>query len=79
MHVSGLRQRLTSIILLTIASAALWPILGAVPALAFYSATLLLLSIHHLRHLVALDEWLQTSAPTPSTLPNTTGAWVRYF
>ncbi|MBA0014240.1 MAG: phosphate regulon sensor histidine kinase PhoR [Nitrosospira sp.] len=75
----GLRQRLISIILLTIASAVLWPILGAVPALAFYSAALLLLYIHHLRHLVTLDEWLKTSAPATSTLPNATGAWGDVF
>ncbi|MBA0916778.1 MAG: phosphate regulon sensor histidine kinase PhoR [Nitrosomonadaceae bacterium] len=74
-----LRQRLTSIIWLTIASTVLWPILGAVPALAFYSAALLLLYIHHLRHLVTLDEWLKTSAPETSTLPNTTGAWGDAF
>lgn len=43
---SGFRQRLTSIILLTIASAGLWLILGAVPALVFYSITLLLLVVH---------------------------------
>ena len=79
MHVSGLRQRFTSVILLTISSASLWLILGAIPALIFYSFSLLLLSLHHLRYLAALDEWLQTSAPATSTLPNTTGAWGDVF
>ncbi len=76
---SGFRQRLTSIILLTIASAGLWLILGAVPALVFYSVALLLLVIHHLRHLTALDEWLQTLVPTAATLPDATGAWGDVF
>jgi len=77
--VSGFRQRLTSIILLTIASIGLWLILGAVPALMFCSIALLLLLVQHLRYLVALDEWLQTPSPTSATLPDATGAWGDVF
>lgn len=76
---SGFRQRLTSIILLTVAIAGLWLILGAVTALVFYSVALLLLIVHHLRHLTALDEWLQTPTPTAATLPDATGAWGDVF
>ncbi len=76
---SGFRQRLTSIILLTIATAGLWLILGAVPALMFYSIALLLLLVQHLRYLAALDQWLQTPTPTAATLPDATGAWGDVF
>jgi two-component system phosphate regulon sensor histidine kinase PhoR len=77
--VPGFRQRLTSVILLTIASAGLWLILGAVPALMIYSIALLLLLVQHLRHLAALDQWLQTPTPTAATLPDATGAWGDVF
>ncbi len=76
---SDFRQRLTSVILLTIATVGLWLALGAVTALAFYSFALLLLVIHHLRYLTALDKWLQTPAPTVTTLPDATGAWGDVF
>lgn len=76
---SGFRQRLTSVILLTIATAGLWLALGAVTALVFYSVALLLLVVHHLRYLAALDEWLQTPAPTATMLPDATGAWGDVF
>ena len=76
---SDFRQRLTSIILLTIATVGLWLVLGVVAALAFYSFALLLLVIHHLRYLTALDKWLQTPAPTVATLPDATGAWGDVF
>lgn len=76
---SGFRQRLTSVIFLTIATAGLWLMLGAVTALVFYSTALLLLLVHHLRYLAALDEWLQTPAPTATTLPDATGAWGDVF
>jgi len=72
-------QRFITVILLTAATAALWLALGAVKALAFYSVTLLLLLIHHLRHLSALDNWLQTPAPTSVTLPEGSGAWEDVF
>ena len=75
----GFRQRLTSVILLTIATAGLWLVLGAVPALVFYSIALLLLVVHHLRYLAALDEWLQIPTPTAATLPDATGAWGDVF
>ncbi len=76
---SDFRQRLTSVILLTIATVGLWLVLGVVAALAFYSFALLLLVIHHLRYLTALDKWLQTPAPTVATLPDATGAWGDVF
>lgn len=76
---SAFWQRFITVILLTAATAALWLALGAVKALAFYSVTLLLLLIHHLRHLSALDNWLQTPAPTSVTLPEGSGAWEDVF
>lgn len=76
---SDFSQRLTSVILLTIATVGLWLVLGVVAALAFYSFALLLLVIHHLRYLTALDKWLQTPAPTVATLPDATGAWGDVF
>ena len=76
---SGFRQRLTSVILLTIATAGLWLALGAVTALVFYSVALLLLVVYHLRYLAALDKWLQTPAPTATALPDATGAWGDVF
>lgn len=76
---SAFWQRFITVILLTAVTAALWLALGAVKALAFYSVTLLLLLIHHLRHLSALDNWLQTPAPTSVTLPEGSGAWEDVF
>ncbi len=76
---SGLWQRFTNVILLTITAAVLWLILSAVTALVFYSVALLLLTIHHLRHLAALDGWLQTPVPTSMTLPDASGVWGDVF
>lgn len=72
-------QRSITIILLTVAAAVAWAALGAVKALVFYSGALLLLVIHHLRHLAALDRWLQTPVPTSVTLPDGSGAWEDVF
>lgn len=76
---SGFRQRLTGVILLTVATIGLWLALGIIPALAFYSAALLLLVIYHLRYLTTLDQWLQTPTPADATLPDATGAWGDVF
>lgn len=76
---SAFWQRFLTVILLTAVTAALWLAAGAVKALVFYSVTLLLLLIHHLRHLSALDNWLQTPEPASVTLPEGSGAWEDVF
>mgnify|MGYP003673295378 CR=1 FL=1 len=76
---SGFWQRFITIIILTFITAVLWAVLGDVKALIFYSIALLLLVIHHVRHLAALDQWLQRSELTSSTLPNGFGAWDDVF
>lgn len=54
-------------------------IFGAVKALIFFSIALLWMVFHHIRHLVALERWLQLSDHSPASIPAGSGAWDDVF
>ena len=54
-------------------------IIGAVKALIFLSIALLWMVFHHIRHLVALERWLQLSDHSPASIPAGSGAWDDVF
>ena len=55
----------------------LWPLAGAAPALGLFAAVLLLLLLHHVRHLARLSQWL--ADPRPEALPESSGQWEDVF
>lgn len=71
----GTWERVTPLVLLVIVAAALWATLDLVAMLVFCSLMLLLLTIHHWRHLDTLDKWLQSEELSPSGLPDSSGKW----
>jgi len=77
--VSDIWQRSFNIILVIFITAMLWMIFGAVNALIFCSAVLLWMVFHHVRHLVALERWLQVSDHSPASIPAGSGAWDDVF
>jgi len=77
--VSDIWQRSFNIILVILMTIVLWMISGVVPALIFSSGTLLWMVFHHVRHLVALERWLQVSDHTPASIPAGSGAWDDVF
>jgi two-component system phosphate regulon sensor histidine kinase PhoR len=78
--VSGSRERLTTLILVIVVAGILWATLGALTTLIFCSiALLLLLVIHHWRHLTMLDRWLQTEESASVALPDSSGKWGDVF
>lgn len=76
---SDIWQRSFNIILVILMTIVLWMISGVVPALIFSSGTLLWMVFHHVRHLVALERWLQVSDHTPASIPAGSGAWDDVF
>ncbi|MCP5291864.1 MAG: phosphate regulon sensor histidine kinase PhoR [Burkholderiales bacterium] len=52
---------------------------GAVYGWFFLSVVLLILVIHHTRHLIALEEWLLISDHTSTSIPAGSGAWDAVF
>jgi two-component system, OmpR family, phosphate regulon sensor histidine kinase PhoR len=62
---------------LVLASLILWPIGGALAALAAFAAGLLLMAIVHYWHIAALRRWLHD--PTPDNLPQGWGVWDLVF
>ncbi|MEQ1816651.1 MAG: phosphate regulon sensor histidine kinase PhoR [Nitrosomonas sp.] len=76
---SDIWQRSFNIIFIIFITAVLWMILGAVKALIFLSVVLLWLVLHHIRHLVALERWLQLSDHSPTSIPAGSGAWDDVF
>ena len=50
-------------------------ILGAANALFFFGVVMLWIVFHHIRHIVALERWLQLSDHTPASIPAGSGAW----
>jgi two-component system phosphate regulon sensor histidine kinase PhoR len=77
--VSDIWQRSFYIILIICITAVLWMIFGAVHALIFCSGALLWMVFHHVRHIVALERWLQVSDHTPASIPAGSGAWDDVF
>lgn len=76
---SDIWQRSFNILLIIFITAVLWMILGAVKALIFLSVILLWMVFHHIRHLVALERWLQRSDHSPASIPAGSGAWDDVF
>ncbi len=76
---SDIWQRSFYIILIICITAVLWMIFGAVHALIFCSGALLWMVFHHVRHIVALERWLQVSDHTPASIPAGSGAWDDVF
>ncbi|MBP6058166.1 MAG: phosphate regulon sensor histidine kinase PhoR [Nitrosomonas sp.] len=76
---SDIWQRSFNIFLIIFITAVLWMILGAVKALIFLSVILLWMVFHHIRHLVALEHWLQRSDHSPASIPAGSGAWDDVF
>jgi two-component system phosphate regulon sensor histidine kinase PhoR len=54
-----------------------WPIAGAVPALGLAVALLVLMQVHHARHMSRLAKWL--ADPRPEALPGSSGLWEDVF
>ncbi|SFE09495.1 phosphate regulon sensor histidine kinase PhoR [Nitrosomonas sp. Nm166] len=72
-------QRCSNLLLVIFITAIIWMILGAVKALIFFSIVLLWMVFHHIRHLVALERWLQRSDHSVASIPPGTGAWNDVF
>ncbi|ARO88844.1 phosphate regulon sensor histidine kinase PhoR [Nitrosospira lacus] len=71
-------ERLTLILTIVVAGI-LWTTLGALVTLVFCSIALLLLVIHHWRHLIMLDRWLHAEELTSVALPDAPGKWGDVF
>lgn len=76
---SDIWKRSSNILLIIFIAAVLWMIFDAVKALIFFSAVLLWMVFHHLRHLVALERWLQRSDHSPASIPAGSCAWDDVF
>lgn len=76
---SGFWQRSIGLISLILFSSVLWGIFGAVYALLFFSAVMLWVVTHHVRHLMKLEQWLQYSDHTSTSIPEGSGAWDDVF
>lgn len=63
--------------LLTVVAAVAWMIDGPVVALSFVAGILLLMVLHHARHLARLSKWL--ADPRPEALPSGSGIWEDVF
>ena len=76
---SDIWQRSSTILLIIFLTAVLWMIFGAAKALFFLSIVLLWMVFHHIRHLVALERWLQLSDHSPASIPAGSGVWDDVF
>lgn len=76
---TDLWQRSFNIIFVVLIAAIVWMIFGAVNALALLCTVLLWMVFQHLRHLVALERWLQVSDHTPGSIPAGSGIWDDIF
>ncbi len=72
-------RRASNLLFIVFIAAVLWLILDAVTALMFLCGVLLWMVFHHLRHLVALERWLQRSDHSPTSIPAGSGAWDDVF
>ena len=68
---------LVSVALISLGALPLWPIFGAMTALAVYCALLLLLLLHHLINLSRLYRWVSTQAS--ERVPEGSGVWQELF
>jgi two-component system phosphate regulon sensor histidine kinase PhoR len=71
------RQALTFLISISLFSLLLWAVAGALPAVIFFSAMLLIRWLYHVRNLVALDNWLED--PESREVPEGEGPWEHIF
>ena len=76
---SEIWQRSFNIVFIIMIAAVVWLILGVTKALLFLSVALLWMVFLHLRHLVALERWLQLSDHTPASIPAGSGVWDDVF
>lgn len=76
---SDIWQRSSNILFLVFVTALLWMIFGAVKALFFFSVIMLWVVLHHIRHLVLLERWLQLSDHSPASIPAGSGVWDDVF
>lgn len=76
---SDIWQRSSNVLLIIFITAVLWMILGSVKALIFFGVTMLWMVFHHIRHIVALERWLQLSDHSPASIPAGSGAWDDVF
>jgi len=77
--VADIWQRSSNILMIIFITAVLWMILGGVNALIFFGVAMLWMVLHHTRHIVALERWLQLSDHTPGSIPAGSGAWDDVF
>jgi len=63
--------------ILVIISLMLWLIFGALPAVLFFAAVILLYHLFHLYQLLALEHWL--TDPEQRTIPDGRGLWEEVF
>jgi len=54
-----------------------WPVSGDTAALSLFAVLLLIMLLHHLRHLQRLSRWL--ADPRPEALPDSSGLWEDVF
>ena len=71
---SDIWQRSSNILFIIFITAVVWMMLGSVNALIFFSIVMLWIVLHHTRHIVALERWLQLSDHTPGSIPAGSGA-----
>jgi len=76
--VSDSWERLTPLLIIVVAGI-LWATLGALTALVFCSIALLSLVVHHWRHLIMLERWLQAEELASVALPDSSGKWGDVF
>ena len=76
---SDIWQRSSNILFIVFIAAMVWVILGSMNALIFFSVAMLWMVLHHTRHIVALERWLQLSDHTPGSIPAGSGAWDDVF
>ncbi len=76
---SDIWQRSSNILFVIFIAAMVWVILGSINALIFFSIAMLWMVLHHTRHIVALERWLQLSDHTPGSIPAGSGAWDDVF
>lgn len=76
---SDIWQRSSNILFIVFIAAMVWVILGSMNALIFFSVAMLWMVLHHTRHIVALERWLQLSDHTPGSIPDGSGAWDDVF
>lgn len=76
---SDIWQRSSNILFIIFITALLWMIFDAANALFFFGLVMLWMVFHHIRHIVALERWLQLSDHAPASIPPGSGAWDDVF